>query len=255
MNQEHRRFGAAIAALYDELDWPRLGASYCEGDGAPFFDEALRERVLDTGLVLADAIASAVASSGPRRSLYLGAAVAELAPILAERLVLGREVVWLNLPGEETSELERALRVVGEQLEIRLPVPLTAGIESCPPASFDHLWMVSVLTDPDAFPALHDHLYGRAGGPLATGRGSLSDDRERAAALVERWLDRATLPTLLSTTDEERTLIEPAIRRRGGALVVPQEAHATAIVGDLVRLCRWEPRNGADSARNAARPD
>jgi hypothetical protein len=239
LNEGYQRFGAAVAALDAELDWKKLGACYCEGDASSFFDDELRERMLDTGFLLADAIGVALDEDGPRRGLYVGAAVAELAPILAERLVLGREIVWLNLAGDETSEITRALRVVGERLGLDLPAPSTAPIESCAPGAFDHVWMVSVLTDPDAFPALHDHLYDRSGGPLATGRGSLSDEMSRANALIESWLDCAADTAILTTTDEELSLIEPAVRRRGGEWLVPEACHESAIVGDTVRMCRW----------------
>lgn len=240
MNVDPKRFGEALAALHAELDWARLGASYCEGDGSEFFDDERRERVLDTGILLAERVFQSAPQHGPRRSLYVGAAVAELAPILAEALVLGREVVWLNLPSDEAHELTRALRTVGTRLSLDLPTPRSTPIETCPPASFDHLWMVSVLTDPDAFPALHDHLYERVGGPLATGRGRLAEDRTRANTLVELWLDRAARPTLVTTTDEELRLIEPVIRRRGGAWIVAEPAQESALVGDLVRFCRWD---------------
>jgi len=239
LNEGYRLFGAAIAALGEELDWARLGASYCEGDGSTFFDEELCARVFDRGFEIADTIASQLPQNGPRRSLYLGAAVAELAPILAEHFVLGREVCWLNLPGDETRELPRALALVGTQLGQALPSPNTDAITTCEPSAFDHLWMVSVLTDPDAFPALHDHLYERVGGLLATGRGDLSAERLRAEELVEHWLDRAAKTALLTTTEEERLLIEPAVHRRGGEWSVFDATHETAIVGDMLRLCRW----------------
>jgi hypothetical protein len=232
-----RTFGAALAGLDAELDWERLGRSYAEGEAGSFFDDELRARILDTGLHFADDLARALPRDGARRSLYLGAAVAELAPILAERLVLGREVVWLNLAGEESTELARALDVVASRLGVELPKPSTEGLESCPVASCDHLWMVSVLTDPDVFPALHDELYERAGGPLATGRGLLEVERERAESLATALLERATSPSVLSTTEEELAVLAPLARRLGMKLDVPRESRRTAIVGDEVRLC------------------
>src|SRR5688500_13153035 len=101
MSAATQRFGAVFAVLQAELDWRALGSAYCEGDASGFFDQELRARMLDTGLLWADDLASRLDAKGPRRSLYVGAAVAELAPILAEHLVLGREVRWFNLPGPE----------------------------------------------------------------------------------------------------------------------------------------------------------
>jgi hypothetical protein len=141
-------FGAVHAALELELDWEQLGRSYCEGDGGTFFDAGLRERMLDTGLRLADDLARRFALDGPRRSLYLGAAVAELALILVEKLVLGREVIWLNLDSIETREIARATSEVGARFGVPLPRPSFESLDAVAAGSCDHLWMVSVLTDP-----------------------------------------------------------------------------------------------------------
>ena len=229
-------FGAVHAALELELDWKLLGSAYCEGDASEFFDARLRERVLDMGLRLADDLSRRLAGDGPRRSLYLGAAVAELAPMLVEQLVLGREVLWFNLAGVELSELARALTVVGAKLAVSLPQPRFDALDGVDKQSCDHLWMVSVLTDPDSFPALHDALYERSSGPLATGRGSLDDDRRRADALAEALLDLAAPRCVLSTTDEERSVVEPLVARRGWALEFARGGRLTAIVGDRVRI-------------------
>ncbi len=241
MNETTRRFGAAVAALEAELDWVRLGGAYCEGDPRTFFDEKLRASILETGLKLADDVARALVPGSTRRSLYLGAAVAEIVPILAEHLVLGRAVVWLNLPGDETDELVRALTRVGEHLGLDLPRPGTVTLDTVARASCDHVWMVSVLTDPDAFPALHDELYERAGGPLATGRGVLAEDRARADALATSLLERATSPFALTTTDEELGLMRPLLAQRGLHLEPRRKGRLSAIVGDRVSVGRVRP--------------
>ncbi len=244
-------FGAVQAALELELDWKLLGSAYCEGDASEFFDAALRERVLDTGLRLADELAGRLAANGPRRSLYLGAAVAELAPLLVEHLVLGREVIWINLAGVELRELARGLAVVGAKLGVSLPQPVFESLDRVDKASCDHLWMVSVLTDPDTFPALHDELYERAGSDLATGRGSLSDDRRRADELTRALLERAASPCTLCTSDEELEVLRPLALELGLQLEIPSTARSSAIVGDKVRICRLTHRPNV-GARNLA---
>src|SRR6185436_17089707 len=135
----------------------------------------------------------------------------------------------------QTTELARAIRAVGARLGLELPVPRAGGLLEIEPGSCDHLWMVSVLTDPDAFPALHDVLYERSGGPLATGRGSLADDRRRAETLIEATLDRARAPCVLSTSEEELGLIEPLVARRGWTLELAPGGRLTSVVGDRVR--------------------
>ncbi len=236
-------FGAVHAALELELDWKLLGSAYCEGDASEFFDAALRERVLDTGLRIADELAGRLAADGPRRSLYLGAAVAELAPMLVEHLVLGREVIWINLAGEELREIARALNVVGAKFGVSLPRPSFDALDRVDKASCDHLWMVSVLTDPDAFPALHDELYQRVGSDLATGRGSLSDDRRRADELGRALLERAASACTLCTSDEELMVLRPLTPQLDLQLEIPTSARSSAIVGDQVRICRLTRRS------------
>lgn len=238
-----QRFGAVLSELEAELDWALLGRCACEGDGSDFYDRALRERILDTGLRFAEDVGRAL-EERPGRSLYLGAEIAELPVILAEHLVLGRRIEWLNIECAQTTELARALRAVGERLGLDLPVPRARAIEELEPGSCDHLWMVSVLTDPDSFPALHDALYERKEGPLATGRGSLADDRRRAEALVEALLDRAAPRCVLSTSDEELCLIQPLVARRGWRLELPDGGRLSSIVGDRVRIGSLEQHAG-----------
>ena len=234
MNDGLANFGAAVGEVMAELDWELLGRGCCEGDGAEFFDAALRARIVEAGAALAGQVGAAL---GDRQgtSLYLGAEIAELPVILAEHLVLGRRIEWLNLDGPSVREIARAIAAVGARLDLALPIPTTRALADVEPASCDHLWIVSVLSDPEHFPALHDALYGRAGGPLATGRGRIEDDRARAAALVEALLDRAAATCVVTTTDEERTIIEPLVAERGGSLVFTRGGTVTAIVGDRAR--------------------
>lgn len=233
-------FGAAWCELVAELDWPLVGRTYCEGDGSGFFDDELLELVLDTGLELVDGLAAALPRDGAGRSLYVGAAVAELPLVCAEALVLGREVRWLNLAGPELSELRRALVAVSRKLDVRLPLPEPAEIDTVADASCDHLWLASVLTDPDAFPALHDRLYERAGTDQATNRGDAAAETRRAEELVRKLLAKASPPAVLSTTDEELRLCVPVARAAGLRLLVPESGSVTAVVGDTLRFVRLE---------------
>jgi hypothetical protein len=222
------RLAAALGELENELDWVALGACYCEGDASDFFDDARRARLFDVGLALADDVAARLPARGPGRSLYVGAAVAELAPLLVERLVLGREVRWHLLPGPELDELARALARVAERQGLDLPLPDPRPLESVAPVPCDHLWLVSVLTDPDAFPALHDELYERTGTPQATGRGDLAAERARAARLIDALLAHAAQGALLTISEDELPLVLACL----GPDMRVEPGRVTALVGD-----------------------
>lgn len=227
-------FGAALAALEREIDWPLLERLYCWDAGEAFFAPQQRAANLDAAVAIAAALGERLAElpdDGPGRSLYVGAAVAELAPMLCEVLVLGRAVRAVNLPGPEADELNRALAAA--EVALRVEFEPEAG-------PVDHLWVVSVLTDPEAFPALHDALYERTGRG-ATGRGDLASERAQAAALARDWAAALVPNALLSTTDEELPLLEEALAERGLAIRVPEVARLSPIVGDRVRHCRVRP--------------
>lgn len=234
------RFGAALSTVHEELDWDLLGDLYCHEGGEHFFPPQQREALLDAGLQIADELAGAIEAlpaGGPGRSLYLGAAVAELAPILLETLVAERDVQWRNLPGPEVTELNRALEVVSTRLELVLPRVETAT-GALPSTHFDHLWCVSVWTDPECFPALHDELYERHDDELSAGGGDLATERERALSIAGGLLDALHPPALLCTTDEELPLFRSLLPSRGLTLDVALRGRLTPIVGDVLRICR-----------------
>ena len=235
MSQQERvaRFGELLARLDDEIAWDVCAGVYCDGDASGFFDQERREAVLDAGLKLGADVAEALAGR-PGRSLYIGAAVAELAPILMEAVVLGREVHWVTLRSPESSELSRAL----EAVDPALPRPMTGRWRGVDLAPCDHVWMTSVLTDPEAFPALHDRLYGRQGTSEAVKGGHPKAERARARELIEEALAAAGPRTLLTTTDEELELWGPAIQAAGGRLTVAETGRLSGLVGDVVRTGR-----------------
>ena len=229
------RFGAALAACLDELDWPLLERAYCEGDARGFFSPEQVEAQRDAGLAFAADLADRL---GPGRSLYVGAGLAELPQVLFEHLVLEREVALFTLPGAEPRELDRALAAVAERLGCELP---SFGVDPLEPRSRpdrDHLWIVSVLSDPVAYPALHAKVYGHRA-PRAA---ALAADRERARRLLRAALSWVEPPALLHTTDEELALVRRACDERGWRLREPDRGRLSPIVGDVVRACRVELR-------------
>jgi len=234
------RFARALGAVEARLDWELLGRLYCHEGGEAFFPPEQVDALRDAGLALAADLGQALeelaggGAPAPDASLYVGAAVAELVPILFEVLVLGREVCAVNLEGEETRHLNAALSAAGEELGLPLPPIETRPLaELAAAGAFSHVWITSVLTDPIEFPALHARLYGR-GEPSPADEAS---ERTRAGELIEELLGAAARPALVTTTDEELALLLPACRARGASLRVPERARLSAVVGDPVRLC------------------
>ncbi len=229
-------FSEALAIFDETLDWTLLGRAHCFEGGEDFFGEPEREAIQDAGLHFAGDLGERLEPKG--RSLYVGASLAELIPMAFESMVLHRDVRAVSLPGEIPDELNRALQIARARTHGRLAVIETHPWKSADHRPIDHLWMVSVLTDPEAFPALHDRLYERRGTDLAMGKGSVNKERPKAEALIERALGALVTPAMLTTTDEELELIAPAADGRGIHVQVPETARLSAIVGDPVRHCR-----------------
>ena len=237
-NIEH--FGATLAALDGEVNWDLVATVYCDGEAAGFFDEERRGAVLDAGLKLASDLGEELEPGG--RSLYVGAAVAELAPMLFEAIVLGRRVVWKALPSVEMEELARALRAVSVEGRSPLPVPKTERWVGRELGRCDHVWMTSVLTDPDAFPALHDALYKRQGTPEAVGGGHPKEVRRRARELVDEALIASGEGAVITTSDEELQVWEAAAEEIGLTLEVAPTGRMSGVVGDVIRRGRLRRR-------------
>ncbi len=232
------KFAAALCELEAEIHWARLEPVYVEGDAAGFFSPEQLEAQRDAGLLFASDLATELAGG---TSLYLGAGVAELAPALFECSALGRDVRWVTLPGPEASELRRAFAAVGERLGAKFPVVDTDPLKPSPEPCCDHLWMVSVLSDPIAFPALHRAVYGKKA-PRAA---ALDTDKRRARELLRAAFTHLAPPALVHTTNEELALVEQAAVERGGRLALLELGRLSPIVGDVVRRGRWLADIGA----------
>lgn len=238
------RFGAAVAAAELALPWSALGAVYCEGDASGFFDEDRIATMRDTALSFASDLADLYERpSGlerrPRRTLFLGAATAELWIVLFERIVLGRKVAWVNLPGPEATALDAALAAAEPHAGTELPRLRTGHWNKDEIGPTDHLWLCSVLTDPDRFPALHDELYERTGTPESVGGGRPRREREAARELVLRAFSCLEREALVSTTDDELPVLRALAMELGANLGVPGDGRTSAVVGDVVRHCVW----------------
>lgn len=226
------RFGQTLAALDAEIDWDVIAGVVCDGESEGFFDDERREAVLDAGLKLAADVGDALGKAGVYgKSLYVGAAVAELAPIMFEAIMLGRKVVWVNLPSPESEELCRAIAAVDGEL----PTPRTDPWDGRAVGPVTHIWMTSVLTDPEVFPALHNELYRRQGTKEAVRGGRPKAERRAARELVDNCLLAvARERTLLTTTAEELEVWAAAAEEFGLRLDVDRKGRLSGLVGDVV---------------------
>lgn len=235
--QATERFGQLYAALLAELNWSLLEAHYCEGDSSGFFGAEAIDALADASLKFASDLLECLPRGG--RSLYVGAGVAELAMILAESLLLEREICAVRLADAETEELNRALAVVeqGAGEGVRLPRLSTELLVDLVLEPSDHLWFVSVATDPQAFPALHALAYNRHRPP----RRAIEADREAALGLMEDAMAHLDPRAQVRTSEDERELVDAAAEHLGWALRWEDTGRLSPIVGDVVRTGRLRP--------------
>jgi hypothetical protein len=234
------RFARALTTVEEALDWAALGASYCEGEAGTFFGVEQIENLRETGLHFASDLGEALRPGGT--SLYVGAGVAELVPILFEAAVLERKVAVHTADAREAGLLNAAF--AGVELEglrprwSTKPIGAGGGWSARGADAVDHLWFVSVATDPDHFPA-HNHVLYELEGDRP---GRLGPERERIDALLDQALTPLRPPALLCTTREELPLVEERCARFGLDLTVPDVGRLSGLVGDAVYACRVKGR-------------
>ncbi len=135
-----RRTKDVIRRVFDRLDYRTLGEVYCYEGGREFW-LAKRTPCLRLGTHIAEALLKKLPAGG--RSLYVGAGVPELPALITEALELERRAEPYNLRRAEVSALNRACR--------SLPITFHAQDGAKAKGTFDHLWIVSVLNDPERF--------------------------------------------------------------------------------------------------------
>jgi hypothetical protein len=212
----------AIAGLFRRLDYRALGKVYCHEGGDQFW-RAKREpcRLLGTGL--AEALLARLQPGG--RSLYVGAGVGELPPLLVEQLDLQRQVFPYNLRRKEVSSLNGTCR--------RILLQFHAKDAAKAVGTFDHLWIVSVLNDPERFPHLAPLSYGEAD-PVTFNPQRFLKERRIVQTIVNRCMPKLSLPGLVTTSTEEVVWIADWCHRKKIPYIVEREQYPTALVGDPV---------------------
>jgi hypothetical protein len=210
----------AVSGAFKRLDYRRLAPVYCYEGGDEFW-KSKREPCRRLGMRIAGALLSRLATGG--RSLYVGAGVAELPVLLAESLELDRKVFACNLRRSEVAILNRACR--------GLPIRFHARDAGKAGGTFDHLWMVSVLNDPERFPNVAALSYGRAV-PLTFKADRFVKERNVLRVLVNRCMAKLRLPAVVTTSVEEANWIADWCHRKRVPYLVERRQFQTAVVGD-----------------------
>lgn len=211
-----------IARVFERLDYRALGPVYCYEGGDEFW-RAKRRPCQRLGSLVAVALLARLTRGG--RSLYVGAGVAELPVLLTETLELQRTVEPYNLRRSEIATLNRACRPS--------PVAFRAQDAITARGRFDHLWIVSVLNDPERFPQVSRLSYGRADPVTFDSRG-FEKERRTVRAIVDRCMAKLMRPGLVTTSTEEVVWIAEWCHRHAVAYLVERRQYATALVGDPI---------------------
>ncbi|HLZ34429.1 MAG TPA: hypothetical protein VKP13_10460 [Nitrospira sp.] len=217
-----RAAGVAIASVFKRLEVQRLAQVYCYEGGDEFW-KAKREPCRRLGILVAEALLKRLNPGG--RSLYVGAGVAELPPLLVEALDLQRDVCPCNLRRSEVASLNRTCRGT--------PVRFHAKDATKAAGTFDHLWIVSVLNDPERFPHLAPLSYGRAD-PVSFNPVLFQKERRIVQSIVDRCMPKLSLPGLVTTSTEEVVWIADWCHRKKIPYLVERKPYPTALVGDPI---------------------
>ncbi len=216
----------SIERLFDSLDYKALGSIYCHEGGDAFWEEK-RERCRELSTSLAETLAGRLSPKG--KSLYVGAGVAELPVLAMETLDLGRSVSAYNLRADEVALLNAACA--------GLPFSFQAADARHATGSFDHLWIVSVLNDPENFPEVGALSSARAN-PVTFDPAAFAREREKVLALAAACLGKIARPGLVTTSVEEIPWVTDWCERHGVSFVVEDEDYPTALVEDPICFIR-----------------
>ncbi len=218
-----------LTDIFSRLDYTKLGAIYCDEGGEEFWKE---KRVLcqDVGLTVAISLMERLKAGGS--SLYVGAGVAEIPFLLIETLELQRKTEVYNLRGEEVAILNEAC--------VKVPFRFDCQDARSAKGTFDHLWIVSVLNDPERFPELSALSYGCAN-PVTFDTTRFHHERLEVDDLVGNCLEKISLPGLVTTSIEEIPWVTSWCEKQKISYVVEDDEFPTAVVEDPICFIRMEP--------------
>jgi hypothetical protein len=211
-----------IRQIFDRLDYRKLGPVYCYEGGDEFW-QAKRKPCERLGINVSKVLLRKLPRGG--RSLYVGAGVAELPCLLTEAVELERQVEPYNLRRSEVAALNRACRGT--------PVTFRARTAADARGTFNHLWIVSVLNDPERFPDLSPLSYGNAN-PVTFNPKKFEQQRRIVRSIVDRCMPKLRLPGLVTTSTEEVVWIADWCHRHEIPYQVERKQYPTALVGDPI---------------------
>jgi hypothetical protein len=149
--------------------------------------------------------------------------------LVVETTDLQRRVFPYNLRKAEVLSLNRTCRTTAVRF-----VGKDAAVAK---GTFDHLWMVSVLNDPERFSDLAPLSYGRAD-PVTFNPARFQKERRIAQTIVDRCMPKLSLPGLVTTSTEEVVWIADWCHRKKIPYLVEPEQYPTALVGDPICFIR-----------------
>jgi len=226
MKRLERATRKSITAIFRRLDYRTLGRLYCDEGGEAFWKDR-RGPCQEFGIRVAEALLERLPTGG--RSLYVGAGVAEIPVVAAEVLDLRRYVTALNLRVEEVRVLNEACREYG--------FTWSSADARVAEGTFDHLWIVSVLNDPESFPELSALSYGRAN-PAIFDCGQFEKERNEVMSLTTACMAKLATPAWVTTSVEEIPWIAGWCQKNAMKFVIEGEDYPTAIVGDPLCVLR-----------------
>lgn len=216
-----------IKHVYQALDYAGLGPIYCDEGGDAFWEDR-RGPCQKLGSAIAKGLRSRLPQQG--RSVYVGAGVPEIPPLLMERMELHRTVCPYNLRQAEVDILNNAGGENG--------IHFISGSAESATGMFDHLWIVSVLNDPEEFPNLSRLFsYDRAD-PMTFDISAFSTERETGIRLFANCMAKLTTPGLLTTSVEELPWVEHWCQQHQQPYHIEEPTYPTALVGDPICFVR-----------------
>lgn len=218
----------ATERLLEALDWEALGDIYFHEQGYERWQQ-MRPHVLELGEAWAKALLKRVPEGG--RSLYVGAGVAELPVLIADRCVRGRSLRAVNRSTRECEVLMAGLEKVG--LAGHIEIEPVDGAAAAAKGGFDHISCVSLFSDPETWPMLSGVTYGRIA-PVQLDVDAFVREREQARGLAAALFAGLKRPGLVTTSAEELSWFLEAAAPSGAEWDAEDEMIPTAVVGDPI---------------------